>query len=143
MSRRTQRCKPGAACDPWEHAPHLVVSEADDPLQEILDGAGRLLARHPVTAQAVFAAFVAEGRRFASRPEGKRWKAALANSEFVRRGRALWESSALKLLEDHADTVIPSAVFDAIVQALSDADPGNALLSRLGLEDGDGKPNSL
>lgn len=109
--------------DPWSQAPRLTLHEASsDPLPSLLRAISRLLVQHPVAVQAAFSALVAEGRRFAQTPDGQRWRAALANSELVRRGRALWEGSALNLLEDTPETVIPSAVLDAFVLALSRPD---------------------
>ncbi len=106
----------------WEDVPRLAVPPPEDPLMRILEEASFALLRHPVAAQAVCAAFVAEGRRFAQTPEGREWQAALANSELVRTGTALWEGSVLNTLEDHPDTLLPSTILDAIAQAMSRRD---------------------
>ena len=113
-----------------EEAPHLVLRPSNDPLIELLHRASLLLLKHPVAAQAAFAALVAEGRRFAETPEGRRWKAALADSELARRGHALWEGSLLKVLEEQADAPLPTAILEAIVQAASRRDT-TALLQRV------------
>lgn len=102
--------------------PCIDLPESSDDLARILRTAAALVMRHPAVMQDVFAALVAEGRRFAATPEGARWAAALADSELVRSGRALWEGSALNVLEDAPGTVIPSAVIDAIVQAMARPD---------------------
>src|SRR5580693_1180923 len=47
----------------------------DGALGEILRRAQLLLLKHPVAAQAAFAALIAEGRRFAATPEGAEWAA--------------------------------------------------------------------
>jgi len=102
-----------------EEVPRLVLSRPEDSLETVLRQASLLVLKHPIAAQAIFAAFVAEGRRFAATPEGRRWKRALADSELVRRGRALWERSVLSMLPDTPDTVIPTSILDAVVQAVS------------------------
>jgi len=78
-----------------------------------------MLLQHPVAAQAVFAALVAEGRRFATTPEGKQWKEALAGSELVRNGRQLWEALSLNLLEEEESTVVPTTYLEAVFRAAS------------------------
>lgn len=78
-----------------------------------------LLLQHPVAAQALFSALVAEGRRFATTPEGEAWKAALAGSDLVRNGRQLWEALSLNLLEEDASTVVPTTYLEAIFRASS------------------------
>ena len=106
----------------WAAAPRLVLQTAADPLTDLLRTASASVLKHPFAAQAIFAGLVAEGRRFAETEEGRRWQAALADSEFVRRARALWEGSVLNLLEDSPDALLPSAIFDALVQAASRPD---------------------
>lgn len=106
----------------WSDAPRLVLQSAEDPLTQLLRAASAAVLKHPFAAQAIFAGLVAEGRRFAETDEGRRWQAALADSEFVRRARALWEGSVLNLLEDSSDAVLPTAIFDALVQAASRPD---------------------
>ena len=102
--------------------PQVVIPPADDYLFEILRSASLLVLQHPIAAQAAFSALVAEGRRFAATEEGQRWRDALVSSDFVRRGRALWEASVLNMLEDHPATLLPSSIFDAIVQAVDSSD---------------------
>jgi hypothetical protein len=132
-----------SAGDRWEEAPRLVLAPPDDPLLRVLEHASRLVLKYPVAAQAAFSALLAEGRRFAGTPEGRRWKAALAHSELMRRGRVLWEGSVLNTLEDRADAALPSAILDAVVRAAS-RDDLPALLRRLlhpehGGDDGSGQ----
>lgn len=104
--------------------PRLTLPSQHDPLTAILHQLSVIVLRHPVAAQAAFAALVAEGRRFARTPEGSRWHAALADSELVRRGRSLWEGSLLNLLEDDPEALLPSSIFDAIVHAASRGELG-------------------
>ncbi len=103
----------------WEEAPGLELEVPPDALADLFRTASALMLKHPVAAQAAYTALVAEGRRFAETPEGRHWRSALAGSEFVRRGRALWETSLLNLLEDNPDAVLPASLKDAIVRAIS------------------------
>lgn len=105
-----------------DESPCLTLTDETDSLARVLRAATRLLLEHPAVMQATFAALVAEGRAFARSPEGERWERALAGSELVRHGRAIWESSALNLLEDSPGAVLPSAVIDAFVHAASSPD---------------------
>lgn len=118
--------------DPLAPLPRLTLQHsgaAADGLAQLLRQVSISVLKHPVAAQAIFSAFVAEGRRFAQTPEGQRWRVALADSELVRRGRALWEASALNMLEDSPGTVIPTAILDAVVHAVSAQDLDRALLA--------------
>ncbi|MBI4516547.1 MAG: hypothetical protein HY699_12115 [Deltaproteobacteria bacterium] len=117
----------GPQAERWEDAPHLLLP-VEDSLATVLRAAALLMLKHPAAAQAAFRALVAEGRRFAQTPEGRRWQAQLAGSELIRRGRALWEGSMLNALEDSPEAVMPSAIIDAVVQAISRPDLDRALL---------------
>jgi len=111
-----------AADDYWDDLPVLRLPTPEDAITQLLRDASSLVLKYPVTAQSIFSGLVAEGRRFASSPEGQAWRDALAGSEFVRRGRAVWEDSVLNMLEDRSDTILPTAIVDALVQALSRVD---------------------
>lgn len=108
-----------AALD-WSEAPCLTLAAQPSELQRILSAAAALVLKHPEVMQDVFAALIAEGRQFAQTDDGRRWRAALAGSDLIRHGRALWESSALNILEDAPGVVVPSAIIDAVVRSLSD-----------------------
>jgi hypothetical protein len=99
-------------------APRLILSTPDEGIERLLAQLTVVVLRHPIAAQAAFKALVAEGRRFGETADGRRWRAALADSELVRRGRAFWEASLLNLMEDHADAVVPSGIVDAIVRSV-------------------------
>jgi hypothetical protein len=101
----------------------LLVEHVSPPAEpgttEVLRRLQGLLLQHPLAAQAAFSALVAEGRRFATTPEGAAWKSTLAGSELVRNGRQLWDALALNLLEEDASTVVPSTYLEALFQAAS------------------------
>ena len=116
--------------EPAAERPHVVLRDAADDLFRILQEGQFVLLKHPVAAQAALRALVAEGRQFAQTPAGRRWRSRLANSELVRRGRMVWQGSLLNVLEENSDTLIPSALLDAIIGATASGDLSN-LLSRL------------
>ncbi len=111
VSPPVERTEPGAAED-----------SGGDALLGVLRRLRGLLLQHPLAAQAAFSALVAEGRRFATTPEGAAWKSALAGSELVRDGRQLWDALALNLLEEDASTVVPSTYLEALFQAASSSE---------------------
>jgi len=116
--------------EPTADVPCVVLREWEDGLAHILQEGQYLLLKHPVAAQASVRALVAEGRRFAETPTGRRWKARLARSELVRRGRMLWQGSVLNMFEENPDALLPSALLDAVMGAIvSEGLP--ALLARL------------
>ncbi|WP_437570958.1 hypothetical protein [Sorangium sp. So ce542] len=93
----------------------------------ILRRAQLLVLKHPVAAQAAFAALIAEGRRFAATPEGAEWAAALAGSDLVRRGRQVWDAVGMNMLEDDPDAILPSAYLEALLRAARSPDLETAL----------------
>ncbi|WP_437994900.1 hypothetical protein WMF26_26125 [Sorangium sp. So ce185] len=111
-------------------APRVVLHDPEDELAVVLRTAQQLLLRYPAAAQALFRAFAAEGRAFAQTPEGQRWREELSGSELIRRGRVVWEVGTLNLLEEDADTMLPSKLLDAIVHTAG-VDALEPLLSRL------------
>lgn len=120
----------GARVDPA--AAGLLPAEpgGDEALLARLRRAQLLLLKYPVAVQAALSALVAEGRRFAATPEGARMQTALADSELVRGGRAVWDAMSLRALADDPPTALPSAYLDAFLQAAR-APELEALLARL------------
>ena len=90
-----------------------VVLRDEDELLAWIREAQTWVLRHPVAAQAIYRALVAEGRRFAGTPDGRRWKAKLEASETMRRASAMWGESALNALVDSGDSIIPPSFLDA------------------------------
>ncbi len=100
----------------------------------MLQAGQRLLAASPQAGR-VLAALVAEGRRFAQTPEGRRWQDILSRSDLVRRGRMIWQAWGLDgLLQDKVDT-LPSEWLDELLKQVSGANM-EALLSALMAEGG-------
>lgn len=102
----------------------------EDELEALLTELQLAIVSHPIAAQALFRALVAEGRAFAATPEGMRWAAHLADSPLVQRGRMVWDVTTLRMLDDDPATVLPSTLVDALVRttALETLEP---FLSRL------------
>lgn len=96
-----------------------AVSVDDRALMEAFGQAHRLLMTHPIAAQSLFRAFVAEGRRFALTEEGAALRAELADSELIRQGRVVWEGNSFNMLEEQSpsSTLLPTALLDALVAA--------------------------
>ncbi len=97
-----------------------------DPLAVLRQLQGVLLA-HPVAAQAAFAALIAEGRRFATTPAGRRWQERLVGSPLLRRARAPWDATTLWMLEEGSPDVLPSAFVDALCSVAQRPDAEAAL----------------
>ncbi len=112
--------------DPQEANDSPETQRAQDEAQvgQAIEQAQRMLITHPIAAQAIFRAFVAEGRRHAQTPQGAALKAQIEDSELVRRGRVVWEGVTFNMLEEaqHATTFLPSALLDALVAATAHVD---------------------
>lgn len=102
----------------------------EDELEALLTEIQLAIVAHPIAAQALFRALVAEGRAFATTPEGQRWAALLTDSPLVQRGRMVWDVTTLRMLDDDPETVVPSTLVDAFVRttAIATLEP---FLSRL------------
>lgn len=120
--------------DTLDEPPRLVLQEDDGALARWLLRGQRLLTQHPRAARALVRALVAEGRRFAETPEGRRWKEILVESEWVRRGRLIWEAYHLDALLEAEATLMPSAWLD-IVAAAAASPELETILSTLILEE--------
>jgi|GEM_PF-863084 len=117
------------------HAPaHTGPRTDDEQLLDRMRQAQRILLKYPIAAQAAVAALVAEGRRFAETTEGQRWKLALADSPLVRRGRAVWEATALRSFTasdaSGPGRALPGGFVEAFLRASTRADL-EPLLARL------------
>lgn len=97
--------------------PEVVLGDEESELLGVLREAQGALLRHPIAAQALFRAFVAEGRRYAETPEGAAWRERLAGSALIRRGRVVWEVGTLNVLEESPESAMPTKILDAIAKA--------------------------
>jgi hypothetical protein len=116
--------------DGGQTIPRLVLREQDT-LERLLRHAQRLRRRNPVIAGALLRALVAEGRRFASTSEGRRWQDRLASSDLISRGRLLWLAAGFDRLLDGGEepAVVPSDWLLFAADALQGTDI-EALLAR-------------
>lgn len=99
----------------------VVFEETSDPLGVALRRLQRAILLHPLAAQALFYAFVEEGRAHAKTAEGAVWLERLRDSELIIRGRVVWDALTVRALEDNAETILPTAVLEALVKATADA----------------------
>jgi hypothetical protein len=115
--------------------PRLVLRSPDQ-LEQLLRRVERLIARDPVVARSLIGALVAEGRRFAATPDGRRWQASLARSPLVRQGRLVWQAAGLNRLTATFDrpALLPSDWLRLTADALTSANL-EAVLSRCLLEE--------
>lgn len=105
-----------------EGGPVITLREPADELGAVLREAQFLILKYPIAAQALFSAFVAEGRAFVRTPEGRAWRRRLAASELVRQGRVVWEAVTQNALEETPPSVLPSQLVDVLARAVSLAD---------------------
>ncbi len=99
--------------------PHAVVRRRDDEVLAWLREARLQMLRHPVAAQALFSALVAEGRRFASTEDGRAWKARLQDSQVLRDARVVWDMTTAEMLQEDPPSILPTTFLDAMMQAAS------------------------
>lgn len=111
-------------------ARYSVEIGEDAEITALLQLLQRAVLEHPVAAQAIFSALVAEGRAFSQTEEGRAWYRRLASSRLVEKGRAIWEVTTLNVLEEDEATVVPSRVLDAFVK-LTHERALEAILGRL------------
>jgi hypothetical protein len=94
----------------------------DDVTRRAVHAIHLALLHHPVAAKAMFAALVAEGRRFSQTPDGATLRARLAGSRRVQRWTVLWRSITLGLLDDASTDELPTMYVDALIQLVDDPD---------------------
>jgi len=109
-----------AGTPPANEIPTLVIEDERSQVDPLLLDVRRALWRHPLAAQSLFAMLVAEGRRFATTPEGKEWAARLAACETLEQVGVVWDLVTSRALEDDPDVVVPSVVAEAFVKAATD-----------------------
>lgn len=109
----------------------LLVDEPQDELSRVLYELRWLIVKHPIAARAAYRALSAEGRRYASTPEGAAWRARLEGSELVRRGRSIFELGTLGMLEGDDHATLPTELIDAFARAAGRRDLETALAQRL------------
>jgi hypothetical protein len=96
----------------------------------------RAIVNHPLAAQAIFSALVAEGRAYAATDEGGRLRDRLSRSRTIHRARIAWDVATMNVLGDHEPGLMPSALVEALARAGSLADLEQRLADLM--EDGRG-----
>jgi hypothetical protein len=102
--------------------PRLVLDGDSDLLSRLLIELQHLLVRYPQAARALIGAFIAEGQQFARTPQGQARMKQLAGSQFVRRGRFIWDAYSLDALLESDPGRLPSAWLDVILAAVANPD---------------------
>jgi hypothetical protein len=113
----------------FERTSAAAADPANVPLDASLESMADLVARlrraqllflkFPIAAQAAFAAFVEEGRRYGKTAEGERWKHALVGSPLLKEVRGILSSLSMAALRENPSTVLPSSIVDLLVSAAS------------------------
>jgi hypothetical protein len=108
-----------------------VADELEDRAarDQALERLRRVFFSHPQATQALFAALVEEGRRYAATPEGARLAETLAGSDLAARARVLWEVLTMSAFVEGSD-VLPSVVVDEFAR-LAATEGLEAALSRV------------
>jgi hypothetical protein len=116
------------ASDVGQHGALCRRDRADAVLDETvlatMRRAAKLVLKHPVAAQAAFAALVAEGQAFARTDEGARMDAALRRSPAIERSFRAFEMLTGNVLLENPDVVLPSGYIDLLVQTAEIHDLG-------------------
>ena len=125
--------------EPEAVGPSVSLPQPEDELDGVLRRGQLAIIEHPLAAQALFRAFVAEGRRFGETPDGRVWRERLEGSELAQRGRVVWEVVSQKVLEESSQTLLPTKLLDAFVKAVETEGLEPALTEELGFafDDGD------
>jgi hypothetical protein len=110
--------------------PRLVLTERPQllPLLRRFQG---FLTRHPQLGAELLRGLAAEGRRFATTPEGLVWRQRLEASRLVRHGRLLWQSAGLERWIEGEPERLPTEWLQLLQRALEDGDPEDALAALL------------
>lgn len=89
----------------------------DEVFLEALVRVRGLVEAHPAALHGIVAALAADGRAFASTPEGRRWRELLERSELLPRARLLWDALGLGgAPPETADPVRPSELVRLLVE---------------------------
>jgi len=103
--------------------------DADAATLRFLRRFSAMIFKHPAATQAVYAALVAEGRRFAETEEGARLAESLARSDLVAKARMVWEVLSMSAFRENGDG-LPSVIVDDFARA-AQRDGIETILSRL------------
>jgi len=88
-----------------------------DDVAEALRALRRVLFEYPLAAQAGFESLVREGRSFAETTEGKAWRARLAGSDAIAKGRVIWEVLTQSAFTEDAEGAMPGVILEAFSRA--------------------------
>lgn len=98
--------------------PVLTWAGQADQLDRFVRELQMLVLAHPVVAQRIYVALVAQGRAAAASELGRERRAALARSPLLARLRGLWEPGTFNLLEAEPSGPLPSFYLDVLAMTL-------------------------
>lgn len=113
-------------------APRRAGPIADDPLAALVAWAGEQRRSPDAAAADLLQGLIAEGRRFARTPSGRRWRSLLADSAIARNGWLLWSMLGLDRLAAHPTGPADAADSSADTPADTPADWLEDLLRTVG-----------
>jgi len=108
---------------PDDGLPCVALDDPQDIPKLLLQLQGAVL-KHPLAAQALYSALIAEGEAFARTPEGAEWRERLKGSELLHRARLALDVHGLSLLTRAPDGALPSGYVDALFMMAGARQPG-------------------
>jgi hypothetical protein len=96
--------------------PIIRFDETDDELGRVLAALRGVLLRHPIAAQAAFAALVTEGRRYAVTEEGAAWYERIAESVLLDRVRLIWDAAGMTAFVPEGSETLPSVFVEGVAR---------------------------
>ena len=111
---------------PDDGLPCLTLDDPTDIPDPLLQLQGAVM-KHPMAAQALFSALIAEGRAFEETAEGQVWRDRLKVSELMHRARLALDLPGLSLLTGAPQGPLPSAYIDALFVMAGARQPGEML----------------
>ncbi len=108
---------------PDDGLPCVTLGDPSDIAQLLLQLQGAVM-KHPLAAQSLFSALIAEGRAFEETAEGQVWRERLKGSELMHRARLALDLPGLSLLTRAPEGALPSGYVDALFLMAGARQPG-------------------
>jgi hypothetical protein len=100
---------------------HINEHEHDtDELARLVTDTHRMLLAHPAAARRVFAALVAEGRRYAETSAGRVLQRQLVGSARAQHAARLFRALNMGMLDDDRETRLPSTYLDNLMRIVDE-----------------------
>jgi hypothetical protein len=111
---------------PDDGLPCLTLEDPQDVPQLLLQLQGAVM-KHPLAAQALFSALIAEGRAFERTAEGQVLRERLKGSDLLHRARLALDLPGLSLLTRAPEGALPSGYVDALFMMAGARQPGEIM----------------